>query len=76
MNLWGLLSACAHHEVPLIALRVVSDQAGDSATEQFAEFTKTYGGQVGDFLGKIMRDLPENPASPASYDALQQLLED
>ncbi len=75
MNLWGLLSACADHEVPLIALRIVSDQAGDSASEQFAEFTKNYRGEGGDFIAKIIRELPKNPASPESYDALQKLLD-
>ena len=74
MNLFGLITVCADHHIPLINWRVVSDNADDNASEDFRKFTQTYDGAGGKALAELIRNLPPNPNSPESYPELQKLL--
>lgn len=75
MNLFGLLSAYADHEVPLVNWRIVSDHANDQANEDFQKFVAGYDGSGGKWLAEVIRTLPANPHLPESYPKLRQLLE-
>jgi nucleoside phosphorylase len=74
MNLFGLVSVCSNHRVPLINWRIVSDKADDNAGEDFRKFTQTYDGAGGKALAELIRNLPPNPNSPQSYPELEKLL--
>jgi nucleoside phosphorylase len=76
MNLFGLVSVCSNHRVPLINWRIVSDKADDNAGEDFRKFTQTYDGAGGKALAELIRNLPPNPNSPQSYPELEKLLKD
>lgn len=74
MNLFGLITVCEDHHVPLINWRIVSDKADDSASEDFRKFTQAYDGAGGKALAELIRNLPPNPNSPESYPELEKLL--
>ena len=74
MNLFGLVSVCASHHVPLTNWRIVSDKADDNAGEDFRKFTQTYDGAGGKALAELIKNLPPNPNSPQSYPELEKLL--
>ena len=74
MNLFGVITACQHHHVPLLNWRIVSDKADDNAGEDFRKFTQSYDGAGGKALAELIRNLPANPNSPESYPELNKLL--
>lgn len=74
MNLFGLLSVLESYQVPHIALRIVSDAANDSASQDFKTFLTKYAGEGGELVAQLITNLPPNPKSPDSYPALQKLL--
>jgi len=74
MNLFGLVSVCSDHHVPLINWRIVSDKADDNAGEDFRKFTETYDGAGGKAVAELIKNLPANPNSPQSYPELEKLL--
>jgi nucleoside phosphorylase len=74
MNLFGLLTVCADHQVPVYAWRIASDRADDHASEEFRKFVATYDGAGGKAVAEIIQNLPANPDSPESYPNLKQLL--
>ncbi|MGC3990155.1 MAG: hypothetical protein QM796_10835 [Chthoniobacteraceae bacterium] len=74
MNLYGLAAACADYQVPLYCWRIISDRADENAGEDFKTFTSNYDGSGAKAIVEIIRNLPKNPNSPASYPGLQKLL--
>lgn len=75
MNSAGLAAACRDHNVPLVILRVVSDQADEQAGERFRGFVDQYQGEGGQLAARFIRHLPPNPANPSSYPEIRRLLE-
>jgi adenosylhomocysteine/aminodeoxyfutalosine nucleosidase len=75
MNLFGLLTVCENHRIPLINFRIVSDKADNNAGKDFAEFTKHYDGTGGKAVAELIKNLPPDPDSPQSYPALEKLLQ-
>ena len=75
MNLFGLLTVCQDHHVPLLNWRIVSDRADDNAGDDFRKFTQSYDGAGGKAVAELIRNLPPNPNSPESYPELQKLLQ-
>jgi adenosylhomocysteine nucleosidase len=75
MNLFGLVTACANHEVPLVSWRIVSDRADKNASADFQKFVANYDGAGGAALAEVIRNLPANPNAPSSYPKLRELLE-
>ncbi len=61
MNLYGLLTACANHQVPLVSWRVVSDRADDRASEDFQKFVAAYDGAGGKALARSFASCPRIP---------------
>jgi nucleoside phosphorylase len=76
MNLFGLVTVAARYNVPVIAWRVVSDNAGDDATKEFSNFTRKYDGAGGAWVAEWIEKLPKNPADPESYDNLNKLIQE
>ncbi len=76
MNLAGLAKAAVSHNVPLTAVRVVSDHADDQAPEQFARFVGSYDGRGAGYFLRWLSSLPENKTLPKQYPGLKNLLED
>jgi nucleoside phosphorylase len=74
MNLFGLLTVCADHQVPVHCWRIVSDRADDNASEDFKKFVATYDGAGGKAVAEIIASLPANPNSPESYPHLEKIL--
>ena len=74
MNLFGLVTACANHQVPLVCWRIVSDRADETASEDFRAFAERYDGTGGRVLAEFIKALPANPNAPESYDKLRELL--
>ena len=78
MNLFGLLSAFTSYAsaqgLPHIALRVVSDEANDSATQDFKTFVASYKGEGGATVAQLITNLPSNPNSPDTYPTLRKML--
>ena len=74
MNLFGLATVCADHQLPLTCWRVASDRADDHAGEDFRKFVSTYDGAGGKAVAEIIKNLPANPNSPDSYPNLKKLL--
>lgn len=74
MNLFGLLTVCQDHDVPVIAWRVVSDRADERALEDFNSFVKAYRGNGGTWALEWVKRLPKNPAHADSYEGLRSLL--
>lgn len=75
MNLFGLLSALEVHKVPSVNIRVASDYADESASEDFARFVRGYDGRGGKMVAAAISALPPDMTSPAQYPELQKLLE-
>lgn len=75
MNLFGLITVCNDHHVPLTNWRIVSDKADDNASTDFRRFVETYDGAGGKAVAELIRNLPPNPNSPQSYPNLQKLLQ-
>ena len=75
MNLFGLITVCADHHIPLTSWRIVSDKANDNASEDFRKFVQTYDGAGGKAVAELIKKLPPNPSSPQSYPELQRLLQ-
>ncbi len=74
MNLFGLAVACGANEVPMLALRVVSDRAGDDAGAEFGRFSRDYDGEGGRLAAGVIRGLARNPERPGSYEGLREVL--
>lgn len=74
MNLFGLLTVCADHQVPVHCWRIVSDRADDNASEDFKKFVATYDGAGGKAVAEVIASLPANPNSPESYPHLEKIL--
>jgi len=75
MNLFGLLTVCEAHQVPLAAWRVVSDRADDEAGAVFRAFSAEYDGAGGTMLAEWIRGLPIGKQHPEAYPALKEALE-
>ncbi len=76
LNLFGLVVACRSFGVPMVAMRVVSDRAGDDAGEEFGRFSRDDDGEGGRRAVGVIRGLAKNPERPGSYDGLREVLED
>ncbi len=74
MNLYGLVTVCDDHHLPLLCWRVVSDHADDRASEDFKKFVASYNGAGGKAVVELIRRLPMNPNSPAAYPNLNKAL--
>jgi adenosylhomocysteine nucleosidase len=74
MNLFGLVSVCADHRLPLVCWRVVSDRASNSASEDFRSFVASYRGEGGKAAAELITSLAPNPNSPQSYPNLNKYL--
>jgi nucleoside phosphorylase len=74
MNLFGLLTVCADHQLPVHCWRVVSDHADNRASEDFKKFVADYDGAGGKAIAQIIKNLPANPNAPASYPNLKKHL--
>lgn len=75
MNSFGLVQACEKPGVPLVIFKVVSDEAGDEAGQQFRDFVSSYDGALGRALRDAIQNLPVSVDSPAAYENIRQLLE-
>ncbi len=67
VNLFGLAEACAANDVPMVALRVVSDRAG----AEFGRFSRDHDGEGGRLAAGVVRGLAKNPERPGSYEGLR-----
>lgn len=76
MNSGGIAAACADHQTPLIMLRMISDEADESAAETFRMFLERYDGEGGSITAHLIAGLPPNPDAPASYPEIKRLLQD
>jgi nucleoside phosphorylase len=74
MNLFGLLTVCTDHHLPLVCWRVASDHADDNASDDFKKFVAHYDGAGGKAVAEIIKNLPLNPNSPDAYPNLRKLL--
>lgn len=74
MNLFGLVTVCADHRLPLICWRIVSDHADDNASDDFKKFVANYDGAGGKTVAEIIKNLPANPNSPEAYPNLRKIL--
>ncbi len=74
MNLFGLLTVCGDHKLPVHCWRIVSDHADEHASEDFKKFVSSYDGAGGKAVAEIIKNLPANPNSPDSYPNLKKLL--
>lgn len=74
MNLFGLVTVCADHRLPLVGWRIVSDHANDIASEDFKKFVANYGGAGGKAVAEIIKNLPTNPNSLDAYPNLRKIL--
>lgn len=74
MNLFGLLTVCNDHHLPLTCWRMVSDKADDNASEDFRKFVGSYDGAGGKAIAELISNLPANPNSPESYPNLNKAL--
>lgn len=74
MNLFGLLTVCTDHKLPVYCWRIASDHADDHASEDFRKFVASYDGAGGKAVAEIIKNLPANPNSPDSYPNLKKLL--
>lgn len=68
MNLFGLMVVCQAYKVPVVAWRIVSDNANESAARDFSDFIKTYDGVGGKWVADWVRKLPPNPSNPENYE--------
>ncbi len=75
MNSYGLLQACEKAGVPLAIFKVVSDQAGDEAGDQFRDFVSSYDGRLGRAVRRAIEKMPISNDSPAAYESIRELLE-
>lgn len=73
MNLFGVQTAINAHHRPALHLRIVSDRAGDNASEEFRQFAASYKGQLGHEVAKLIKSLPKDLESPASYPGIKAL---
>jgi nucleoside phosphorylase len=74
MNLFGLATVCADYQLPLTCWRITSDRADDNASEDFRKFVAGYDGAGGKAVAEIIKNLPANPNSPATYPNIKKLL--
>jgi len=74
MNLFGLVTVCADHQLPLTCWRIASDCADDNASEDFRKFVANYNGAGGKAVAEIIKRLPANPNSPEAYPNLRKIL--
>ena len=74
MNLFGLATVCADHQLPLTCWRIASDRADDNASEDFRKFVAGYDGAGGKAVAEIIKNLPANPNSPDTYQNIKKLL--
>lgn len=73
MNLHGIQTATITHALPALHLRIVSDHAGNEASEEFRKFALTYKGELGTRVADLIKSLPQDDESPLSYPALKRL---
>jgi len=74
MNLFGLVTVCAEHHLPLVCWRVASDRADNNASVDFRRFATGYDGAGGKAVAEVIKRLPANPNSPMTYPNLQRAL--
>lgn len=74
MNTLGVETAAAAWKVPCLHLRVISDQANESAREDFLAFEKAWDGRCGTMAWNVLTSLKPDPTQPKSYEALRGLL--
>lgn len=74
MNLFGLATVCADHQLPLTCWRIASDHADDNASDDFKKFVANYDGVGGKAIAEIIKNLPANPNSPETYPNLRKIL--
>lgn len=73
MNLAGLAPVCADHHTPLVALRIVSDEADEAAPDAFRRFVQNYKGEGGAYLAAMIEQMDSGPNDPRSYRNLRDL---
>jgi nucleoside phosphorylase len=74
MNLFGLATVCADHQLPLTCWRIASDRADDQANETFRKFVAEYDGAGGKAVAETIKNLPANPNLPEAYPNIKKLL--
>jgi adenosylhomocysteine nucleosidase len=76
MNLFGILSVLQAARVPSIHLRIVSDEANESASDDFRTFLETYDGAGGKMAADFLLNLPPDKTAVKEYPELQKLFHD
>lgn len=79
MNVYGFMTAIKTSTTPNLPrtiLKIVSDNADEKASEDFAEFSKDYPGTLGTYIKKIVAKLPPNPAQAESYETLKNAIQE
>ncbi len=74
MNAYGLLAGLQGRKVKVLILRVISDLADEQASENFAEFLKSYDGKGGKMVAALVGKLPAEANEPTAHEALRELL--
>lgn len=74
MNTAGLVAACAARKTPLVVVRIVSDRANPSASEDFSAFTTRYEGALARSLVACIRELPLDPLNLDQHANLSKWL--
>lgn len=75
MNSSGLVIAASNRNIPLIILRIVSDNADDDAQRTFQEFSTEYNGEGARLFLQWMDALKPSKAAPDSYSKIRELLQ-
>ncbi|MEM0967539.1 MAG: hypothetical protein AAGJ81_15430 [Verrucomicrobiota bacterium] len=75
MNSFGSLYVFAQFDLASLNLRVVSDQAGENASEEFQSFVESYDGKLGKIAAGIILENPLSPSDLSPYPALKELIE-
>ena len=74
MNLYGLAVVCSEHQVPHLALRIVSDFADSRAPGDFTAFLSRYTGDAGAFASKMISEAKFPSVSPDDFIHLKKIL--
>jgi adenosylhomocysteine nucleosidase len=75
MNLFGIQTVVSAHQVPHLAMRIVSDQADQNAPHAFREFIHNYAGEGGRWAAVLILAESGSLADPQTHGSLRELLE-
>jgi len=75
MNLFGLLVALDQRDIPSLHVRIISDEADENASQDFAQFRDTYNGKLGKLVAELIINLPSDMTDPENYPELEELFQ-